>query len=305
VLAQLDGTVVERRAVDFDGEVSPEALVDIIGGHLEDMVAASGIDRSGFLGLGVAAPGPITPEGHLLELPLSRAWRNVPLRQLLGDRLGCKVIVQKDGEAAAIGERWIGQTRRAGDFVYLYFGTGIGSGLVLNGDVYRGTSSNAGEFGQLCAIQIGNLDSHGRPMLVRECNPTMALPAIAREYGYSGAASTYGEMCREVGAGVPAAVEAAERVADVIARGAIGLIDLLDLPMMVVGGPAFEPELRDIVLTALDEAVNRIPTAHSARHVAVELSVLEEEAGAIGAASSIFHSSFAPSVRTMAGRREW
>lgn len=305
VLAELDGTVVERRSEDFDGQVSPESLVEIIGAHVEDMVTASGIDRSTFLGLGVATPGPITNGGDLLELPLSRAWRNVPLRRMLAERLHCGVIVQKDGEAAAIGERWIGQNSRASDFVYLYFGTGIGSGLVLNGDIYRGTSSNAGEFGQLAAIQIGQLDDLGRPTLVRECNPTTAIPEIALELGYGGPARTYAEMCREVGRGVPEAVAAAHRVADVIARGAVGLIDLLDLPLMVVGGPAFEPELRDIVLTALDAAVNSVPTARSARHVAVELSVLEDTAGAIGAASSIFHGSFAPSVRSMTGPRPW
>jgi predicted NBD/HSP70 family sugar kinase len=305
VLAELDGTVIERRTEEFGGEVSPDDLVASIDLLLREMLAASGIDRGTFLGVGVATPGPITPDGDLLELPLSPAWRNVPLRRLLADRLNCGVVVQKDGEAAAIGERWIGRTRRAGDFVYLYFGTGIGSGLVLNGDVYRGTSSNAGEFGQLAAIQIGQLDERGRPTLVRECNPTTAIPEIAYELGYTGAARSYAEMCREVGRGVPEAVEAAHRVADVIARGAVGLIDLLDLPMMVVGGPAFEPELREIVLRALDAAVNSIPTARTARHVTVELSVLEGEAGAIGAASSIFHGAFAPSVRSMTGPRPW
>lgn len=300
VLADLNGDVIERRSLELSADTTPTDLVDAIGERIDDMVAASGIDIGTFLGTGVATPGPITPGGELLELPLSAQWRNVPLRAMLEERLDGPVVVAKDGEAAALGERWIGRTRRSGDFVYLYFGTGIGSGLVLNGDVYRGMSSNAGEFGQLCAIQIGHLDEQGRPMLVRECNPTTALPEIAGELGYGGAATTYRQMCEEVGAGDPAAVAAAHQVADVIARGSIALIDLLDLPLMVIGGPVFEPELRDIVISTIERAVNSVPTAHSARTVVVEPSLLDAEAGAIGAASSIFHGTFAPSVRGMA-----
>jgi len=297
VLADLDGRMVERRTVPLHGEIAPPALVELIAGCVHDVVYASGIDRSTFLGVGVAVPGPITADGELLDLPLSEAWRNVPLQSLLAERLDCPVVVEKDGAAAAVGERWIGRTERAGDFVYLYFGTGMGSGLVLNGETYRGFSANAGEFGQLCAIRLGRIDDAGRPQLVRECNPPVAIPEIARELGYAGAARTYKEFCAEVGATNPAVVAAAHQVADVIALGAVALIDLLDLPLLVIGGPAFEPELEEIVVTTIDRAVNSMPTAYHARHVSVQRSLLKLEAGALGAASTIFHASFAPSVR--------
>jgi predicted NBD/HSP70 family sugar kinase len=104
-------------------------------------------------------------------------------------------------------------------------------------------------------------------------------------------------MCAEVGRGNPAAVAAAQQIADVIALGAVALIDLLDLPTLVVGGPVFEVELRQIVLSTIDRAVNELPTAHFARDVSVQPSLLDAEAGAIGAASTIFHASFAPHVR--------
>lgn len=296
-LTDLDGRALGTRRVPLDDEIAPEALVETIAECVGDVVAESGVDAATFLGVGVAAPGPITPDGQLLDLPLSKAWRNVPLRAMLAERLGCPVVLEKDGVAAAIGERWVGRTERAGDLVYLYFGTGIGSGLVLNGEAYRGTSANAGEFGQLCAIRSGRIGPAGRPQRVRECNPTVSLPEIARELGYAGPATTFREMCGAVGDGEPAAVAAAQQIADVIALGAVALIDLLDLPLLVVGGPAFEPELHEIVLGTIDRAVNTLPTAHQARHVNVERSLVQVEAGAIGAASTIFHAAFAPSVR--------
>lgn len=297
VLADLDGSALEKRRVALDDETAPDALVEIVAGCVDDVVTASGIARETFLGVGVAAPGPITVDGRLLDLPLSQAWRNVPLRAMLAERLGCPVVLEKDVTAAATGERWVGRTERASDFVYLYIGTGTGSGLVLNGETFSGASANAGEFGQVCAVNLGRVDADGRPELVRECNPTAALPEIARELGYDGPAKTYREMCAEVGAGEPAAVAAARQIADVIALGAVALIDLLDLPLLVIGGPAFEPELQEILVGTIDRAVNTMPTAHQARQVAVEPSLVKVEAGAIGAASTIFHVSFAPSVR--------
>lgn len=297
VLTDLNGTVLHKQRLPIEHGTSPEALVETIAECTEEAVAASGIDRSTFLGTGVAAPGPITTDGQLLDLPLSREWRNVPLRAMLAERLDCPVVLEKDVAAAAVGERWIGGEDRGGDFVYLYVGTGIGSGLVLNGETYRGTSANAGEFGQLCAVRSGRVEDTGRPQLVRECNPTAALPEIARELGYTGTAATYLEMCTEVGAGDPAATAAARQIAEVIALGAVALIDLLDLPLLVVGGPAFAPQIEAITLDAIDKAVNTMPTARHARHVAVERSMVKTEAGAIGAASTIFHASFAPSVR--------
>jgi predicted NBD/HSP70 family sugar kinase len=297
VLADLDGTAVERRSMPLTPAIAPSALVEAIAVCVDEMIEASGIDETTLLGVGVAVPGPITTDGELLNLPLSEAWRDVPLRQLLADRLGRPVVVEKDGAAAAIGERWIGGTDRSGDFVYLYFGTGMGSGLVLNGEIYRGISANAGEFGQLCAVRADRIDAGGKPMLVRECNPTSALPEIARELGYSGAAVSFLDMCAEVGRGDPAAVAAAQQIADVIALGAVALIDLLDLPTLVVGGPVFEIELRQIVLETIDRAVNELPTAHVVRQVSVQPSLLDTEAGAIGAASTIFHASFAAHVR--------
>ena len=297
VLTDLDGTVLEKRTVPLDAEVAPAALVEIVAGCVDAVVAESGIDPATFLGVGIAVPGPITIDGQLLDLPLSQAWRNVPLRGMLADRLGCPVVLEKDGTAAAAGEQWVGRTDRAGDFVYLYVGTGMGSGLVLNGETYRGGSANAGEFGQLCAVRLGLVDETGKPQLVRECNPTVALPEIARELGYEGPGRTFRELCAATGAGDPAAVAAAQQIADVIALGAVALIDLLDLSLLVVGGPAFAPELQPILLDTIDRAVNSLPTAHSARRVEVQRSLVQGEAGAIGAASTIFHASFAPTVR--------
>lgn len=294
VLIDLHGEVLGQRSRRLQQKLRPPQLVETIAVAVEALQANHHVDN--FLGVGVAVPGPISTNGELLDLPLQAVWRNVPLQSLLAERLECPVVIEKDGTAAATGERWLGRTERAEDFVYLYLGTGVGSGLMINGEAYQGISSNAGEFGQLCAISNGRLDDHGRPELVRECNPTVALPQIAQEQGYAGPLS-YRDVCAAVGAGDPTATAAAQQIADVIARGTVALIDLLDLPVVVVGGPQFEPELQDIMINTIDAAVNTWPTAHRARHVRVEPSVLKTQAAAIGVASTIFHQAFTATDR--------
>ncbi|SDT27160.1 ROK family transcriptional regulator [Microlunatus soli] len=289
VLADLEGDVTRHASRELPSDCGPDDLVGAIADLVTEIRRASTLEN--FLGVGLAVPGPITQDGGFGNLPLQPRWRNLPLRAQLAAELGCPVVVEKDGTAAAIGERWIGRSSLHDNMAYLYIGTGVGSGLIIQGEAHRGVSANAGEFGQLCAVAIGELDENGRPRLVRECNPALALPAIAAEHGYRGP-DNYHDLCAAVGSGDTAAVEAAQQIAGVIARGATALVDLLDLPLVVIGGPLYEPELRPTIRGAVEHAVNSWPTAHDARQVRVTDSRLGSNAAAIGAASTIFHLAF-------------
>jgi predicted NBD/HSP70 family sugar kinase len=213
------------------------------------------------------------------------------------------VIIEKDSLAAAAGERWIGRDRRARDFAYLYLGTGVGSGLYLNGDLYRGVSANAGEFGQLCAIALGRTGPDGRPEMVPECNPPGSVPEFAARRGVAGAATgtgstaAYQAVGRAAAAGDPGATAAVREVAGAIGRGALGLVDLLDIDLIVLGGPFFTEDVAGFYLDEITRVVNEFPTARRLRRVAVEPSVLSAEAAAVGAASTIFHATFTPRLR--------
>ncbi|MDX6428782.1 MAG: hypothetical protein QOE54_1148, partial [Streptosporangiaceae bacterium] len=182
-------------------------------------------------------------------------------------------------------------------------GTGVGSGLYLNGDLYRGVSANAGEFGQLCAIALGRTGPDGRPEMVPECNPPVSVPEFAARRGVRGTDGAQGSTAayraggRAAAAGDPAAVAALREVAGAIGRGALGLVDLLDIDLIVLGGPFFTDDVAGFYLDEISRVVNDFPTARRLRHVEVERSVLSAEAAAVGAASTIFHATFTPRLR--------
>jgi predicted NBD/HSP70 family sugar kinase len=302
-VVDLDGAIVRRETVDLPEDLDAVRLVDLASATVSAALNVSQVDPASMLGVGVAVPGPINADGTLLDLPLQSAWRGLEIRQQLQQRLNHPVLVEKDGTAAAIGERWIGRSARSRDFAYLYLGTGVGSGLILNGSIYRGGTANAGEFGQLCALRMGEWDEQGGPRMMAECNPTAGLPIIAEGFGYvetdpnaTDEAKRYKAVCKAAAEGNDAAQKAVTQVASVIAQGAVGLVDLLDIDLIVLGGPAFEKEIRGVLLSEIDRAVNSYPIAKGTRTVAVEESMLQADAAAVGAASTIFHDAFTPRV---------
>ncbi|WP_413797909.1 ROK family protein [Streptomyces iranensis] len=309
VVVDLDGTIVRSRTEPVAQTASPDQLVDHVARLGRGVLDAAGgaVRPGGFLGIGVATPGPVdVASGTVLDPPLLSVWRDVPLLYMLKDRFRCPIVMEKDSSAAAVGERWIGRDRRARDFVYLYLGTGVGAGLFLNGDIHRGVSANAGEFGQLCAVALERVGADGRPEILPECNPPVSVPGTAARLGMAlgpraahDPRAAHRVVSAAAGAGDPVAGKAVRHVAGAIGRGALSLVDLLDIDLIVLGGPFFTDGVADLYTDEISRIVNDFPTARRLRRVDVERSVLSREAAAVGAASTIFHATFTP---RLAGR---
>ncbi|MFF4756146.1 ROK family protein [Streptomyces sp. NPDC002514] len=271
------GRIVARMVEKITPEPQPGAVVAQIAALGEKVLHSAGSPprADGFLGVGVAVPGPVdTVSGTVLDPPLTGVLRDVPLRTLLEQRLPFPVLVEKDSTAAAVGERWIGRDRRARDFVYVYLGTGVGTGLFLNGDIYRGLIANAGEFGQLCAVTLGRYEREGSPEILPGCNPASH---VLKEPGTARTPTVRGPQA--------------------VGRGTLAAIDLLDVGLVVVGGPYCTGRAADLYLTETERAVNDYPTARRLRRVHVERSVSTHEAAAVGAASTLLHAAFTPRLR--------
>ncbi|MEU8504729.1 ROK family protein [Streptomyces brevispora] len=305
VVIDLDGAIVHTHSRPVAPDTAPGEFVEQVAelGRRTLEQAQGAVRDDGFLGVGVAVPGPVDiASGTVLAPPLMSAWRDLPLQYLLQERFPCPVIIEKDSTAAAAGERWTGRDRRARDFAYIYLGTGVGTGLYLNGDLYRGVSANAGEFGQLCAIALGRFDAEGRPEILPECNPPFSVPDLAVRGGLDRASATYRTVAAAAAAGDPAATAAVRAVARAVGQGALGLVDLLDIDLLVLGGPFFTDDVAGFYLDEISRMVNDFPTARRLRRVEVEPSVLSAEAAAVGAASTIFHATFTPRLRGREGQ---
>jgi predicted NBD/HSP70 family sugar kinase len=113
------------------------------------------IPRGRLLGIGLATPGPFAVPG--LSPPRLPGWDGVVLRTLLSDATGLKVSLANDGQCAATSEwRFGGVARQLTNFVYVYLGMGLGSGVMIHSAAFGGASGNAGEFGHTTAVPGGH-----------------------------------------------------------------------------------------------------------------------------------------------------
>ncbi len=149
--------------MDFRGQVRqrvayevffppPEEAIDLMVKAVETLVQAADIDMNRLWGIGIGLPGPLgVSEGsrsvNVVNPTAYPGWMNVPIADLLEARLNLPVFIENNASAAAVGERWYGKGRHIENFFYLFFGVGLGGGLILNGRPYDGHNGNAGEIG--------------------------------------------------------------------------------------------------------------------------------------------------------------
>jgi glucokinase len=108
------------------------------------------------VGVGVGAPGPLDTKSGVVLLTPNLGWVNLPLRQIIHDRLGLPAALDNDANCAVLGEWWVGAARGSRNAIGLTIGTGIGGGIILDGRLYHGASDVAGEIGHT------TIDTEGR-----------------------------------------------------------------------------------------------------------------------------------------------
>jgi predicted NBD/HSP70 family sugar kinase len=151
VLVNLGGeevAFIEKRGVLESPESGTDTLISII----EELITENSIPRQRLFGIGVALPGPFGVGG---SGGLGPGWDDFPLKQELETRTGLSVHLDNDANAAAISERLYGARRDLNNFVYLFISTGLGAGLFLNGQLYKGQQGIAGELGHIPVVPGG------------------------------------------------------------------------------------------------------------------------------------------------------
>jgi glucokinase len=149
-LADLSGTILTRWSSSAVGLRGPDAVIKRICSGVTSMLQEVSIPRETLRSIAIGVPGVTDVEnGIVLATSYLMGWRDVPLRALMESDLNIPVVVDNDVNMAAIGEQWAGSAKNVGDFVFLAIGTGIGAGIVLNGNLHRGSSWTAGEIGYM------------------------------------------------------------------------------------------------------------------------------------------------------------
>lgn len=300
VLLDVAGEVRHRRQLRTPRANDPDDITALIAASTDRVIRESGVDRERVLGLGLAVPGPIDARaGVVLDPPQLPAWHEVRLRSDLREATGMPVLLDKDVTAAAAAEL---RTTAAADFLFVYLGSGVGASVVSQGQVLRGVSNNIGEIGDIlvdpAAEDIGWSGRRGR--LAAACVPEalviqaaqaslLPMPDLTDHLAIDDACSTLSRLAAE-GDAVAAAI--LDRAARRVAVGLGVLVNFLDVPRVVLGGPLWN-RLSASFLPVLENAV-RQELVVSRDDFCVLGSVVGEQIAAQGAAELVMDHFLAP-----------
>jgi glucokinase len=264
----------------------PNALITEIASRVAGMRA----QYPGIVAIGVGVPGLVDFErGFVHELTNVPGWKHVPLKSILSDKTGLPVTVDNDANAMAYAEFKHGAAKGLKNVVALTLGTGIGGGIILGGELYRGSSCSAGEIGQMSIHFDGRPGHYGNLGALEKYtgNQQIAEHAVQR-YREAGIEKRL-EDC------TPKAIADAAKAGDDVARGVWGEVGdwlgtaltsiawLLNPDAFVIGGGV--AQAGDLIFTPLQQRVQQMVSSVVWEKLQIVPARFSNEAGIIGNAA--------------------
>ena len=300
----LGGTNVRVGAITPDRELLSyqDMLIEARQGpergvqRVSDLISAVSNDvKRPISGIGIGSPGPLDRERGCIQNPYTLpGWEDVDIISPIGERFGVPVALENDADAATLGESWAGAGRGLARLVMITIGTGVGSGFIFNGEIYRGVDGHHPEGGHIIIDPTGPECYCG----ARGCwESLVAGPAIAQFA--RDAADLKESLLYQACAGKPDQLNAAhvfaaaqsgdtlalqlvEQTANYIALGLVSVI-MLYLPDCIVltGGVT---RSFDLIEDQIRDTIARFDVVVPAKLVKIRLSELGQQAGMFGAA---------------------
>jgi len=316
IAVDLGGTNLRIASVSDEGKLLEKLTTgtevqkgrDFVIREMTDAIQSLAVKYRGageLAGIGIGVPGFIDLEsGVIAHSPNLPGWENFPVREEIERRLGMKVVLENDANAAAMGEKWLGAGRNVDHMAMYTLGTGVGGGIILHGRIWHGMTGMAGELGHF------NVESEGHPCgcgsrgCLEQYASATAIVRIAHEAIASGSAPDLDDLAhgnveftsRNVYQlaiqNHPSAQTIYQRVGRALGIAIGGMINALNLPMYVIGGgvasawdafaPAMFEELKTRSFIYGITAPDRVKAGQ--KHTVVTIALMGSDAGLYGAA---------------------
>ena len=294
LIADANGNVLADDRRPTQAAEGSDAVIDRIVASVRQALDEANVDSREIVGLGISTPGPCDPRRGIVTEAPNLGWSDVPLVDLVSKKLGVPALLENDAAAAAYGEMKFGAGRGKRHILYVTLGTGIGGGIIIDGQIYGGASGAAGEVGHLVLEPDGVACNCG----ARGCLEALASgPAIAREAAAAvtaGRSDVMAKMAagRELTAelvleaaqqGDPAAKDVIERAGRYLGLGLVGLLNVFNPEALILGGGLIG--LGDLYLGPAFEAARECGFEQVLADVTMTTAKLGGRSGALGAAA--------------------
>ncbi len=302
VLTDLMANVIWEKKIDVKIGETQQTIIERLIELIDEAISNAPETIGGILGIGIGVPGIVDYKKGSILLAPNLKWENVPLKQIIEDKFKIKVHIDNEANVGAIGEKWFGVGAKYNNLVYVSAGIGIGTGIIINGELYRGTVGLAGEMGHMTIdihdhqCRCGNTgcwENYASEKALLEYINTQLLMGKSDEYinknnFYTLSAIDIIDYARK---GSKIAVEALKEIGRKLGVGVVNIINTFNPELIIIGNTLSLAD--DLILNEVLKEVEEKSLVYRYYKVKIKTSKLQFHAGAIGAVSLVISELFA------------
>ena len=293
------GKIIYSNSVPTYAKMGYEYTVNNIKQAIKDLMKETNTDSKTIEGIGFDFPGQVDYKTGVVKLaPNIPGWVNVPIAKMIEDEFHIPTRIDNDVRCAALGEMKFGAGQGCENFVCITVGTGIGSGLVVNGKLVRGASNAAGEIGHIkLQMKDGPICGCGDTGCLEAFASGPSIVAMAQDYIKGGKSTKFRELAgvdneitpyivaKAAEEGDPVARKIFEIVGEYIGLGLTSVINLLNPEKVIIGGGV--AEAGDLLLNPIRKTIKERAMVVAGNAVEIVPAQLGNSAGVIGASMLI------------------
>lgn len=281
-----DITLLDKRQEFTPSDFEPSYLIRRLVLLINEQI----IKNDDIQAIGIGFPGVITNKGEVLISPNLPQWKNVPLLDELRHYVKYPIYLENDAKTAAIAEMIAGNGKDFNNFIYITLGTGIGGAVIINREIFRGETSNAGEIGHVIinafeknpdrqAFRTGVLENYaGREAIIERARRKLL---NTNQFDFDVAEiSTLANMGDDV------AIEIIRETGYLIGIGLVSAVNLFDIPNIIIGGGISNS---DILIKEITSTIQRRALPHISVSLNVKKAYFSGNTGLFGAAMLAKH----------------
>jgi len=282
-LTDLNANILAKDSIDLADkqfETSVETLITLVN-HL---IQSSGIHTKQLMGLGIGLAGVVDFAHGIVKQNPFFGWRNILLRDLLETRIHVPVFIDNDVNTLTLSEKWLNRGQPEDNFIVITVGRGIGMGIVINGEIYRGKGGGAGEFGHVMIDPNGPLCDCGKQGCLESLVSDRALVAEAR-LNVSPDIVDLDDLIQRVADGDAGAAQVLAHAGMLLGRQIANLVNVLDPKLIIISGEGIR--MGDVFFSAVRTAFHDCVMTGLAEDTEIRVNSWGDDIWALGAASLV------------------
>jgi len=291
VLADLHCNVRASWSASAPVREQPDVALAKMVTAASSVLESAGVSRSQLLGIGVAVPSPVDSDrpGELMPLILPK-WASYNIIDHLQGRFERPVLIDNDANLGALAELWWGAGSSVRDLAYIKVATGIGAGLIMDGDIFRGSGGVAGEIGHtsidpagpvcICGLRGCLATFIGTPALLERARAELRATGSERP-----APENIDELVNAALGGDPISSKSIRYAGGKLGVGIANMLNLINPEMVIVGGGI--ARAGDLLIDAVRDTIRGLSLPRSIRNAEIRTTGLNEWGIAVGASTFV------------------